>query len=476
MIKNSNFHAKRLLNFIISFVLAVVLLTSAVIPANAEVISGEGKLPFEDIKSGEWYEEGLTFCFINGIISGQENTYTFAPSGDVTRAMFAVMLARAADADTSGYKKPTFSDCKKGSWYLGAVEWTIDNGYMVGSGSKFNPDKAITREELASVMMRYMLANGHFVTVPTDILDGYSDVNKISSWALDSVKYSVAAGLISSTSTSNKLVSPTATLTRAQAARIFMVLMQNYIYADCVHDFVDPSCTEKGYCTKCGLYNTLALGHRCEELACNKGGTCTVCQEFVEPDPTLHVYADATCDTPETCTVCFGTRGDALGHRYSSGVCKRCGDCPFDNVINAMAPEKVIVDNLFFDNGHSYTVKIINDSANAKVIFQLAHEFPSGDSELLRLKLNRTLTTCNFTYSYTSVATGKMFTCSGKYDPAEYSKKYNLTLAKYTGLDSNATIAVKNIKTLTEDLLKMADVLLDDLCGHSVADLGYKKY
>ena len=44
------------------------------------------------------------------------------------------------------------------------------------------------------------------------------------------------------------------------------------------------------------------------------------------PDPgCAHVYADADCVIPKTCTLCGATRGSALGHDYTEGICSRCG-------------------------------------------------------------------------------------------------------------------------------------------------------
>ncbi len=43
------------------------------------------------------------------------------------------------------------------------------------------------------------------------------------------------------------------------------------------------------------------------------------------PPDCIHVYANADCDSPKTCTLCGATRGNALGHDYLEGVCSRCG-------------------------------------------------------------------------------------------------------------------------------------------------------
>ena len=42
------------------------------------------------------------------------------------------------------------------------------------------------------------------------------------------------------------------------------------------------------------------------------------------PPECVHVYKDADCQTPKTCTLCGTTRGNALGHDYKEGICTRC--------------------------------------------------------------------------------------------------------------------------------------------------------
>ena len=54
-----------------------------------------------------------------------------------------------------------------------------------------------------------------------------------------------------------------------------------------------------------------------------------------EPDPVqeapvycaedAHVWADATCTQPKTCTVCGKTEGEPLGHEFEDNICTRCG-------------------------------------------------------------------------------------------------------------------------------------------------------
>ena len=53
---------------------------------------------------------------------------------------------------------------------------------------------------------------------------------------------------------------------------------------------------------------------------------CQVCgKEKTEVLPARHIYQDATCTTPRTCTRCGATTGSALGHTTGLGICGNCG-------------------------------------------------------------------------------------------------------------------------------------------------------
>ena len=55
-----------------------------------------------------------------------------------------------------------FKDVKEGAWYTENIEWAKDMGLMKGTGDdKFQPDKALTRAEMATVL-RNLYENGYF--------------------------------------------------------------------------------------------------------------------------------------------------------------------------------------------------------------------------------------------------------------------------------------------------------------------------
>ncbi len=73
--------------------------------------------------------------------------------------------------------------------------------------------------------MAYARSKGYDVSGSAS-LSKYTDAGQISSWALNSIKWAVAEGLI--TGTSETTVSPVSTATRAQAAVIFKNFVEKH--------------------------------------------------------------------------------------------------------------------------------------------------------------------------------------------------------------------------------------------------------
>lgn len=76
-----------------------------------------------------------------------------------------------------------------------------------------------------------------------------------------------------------------------------------------------------------------------------------------------HVWVDATCITPKTCSNCYTTEGDMLGHDYSSAVCTRCGEID----PNALNPSEGLEFELN-DDGESYEVSGIGSCTDSFVV------------------------------------------------------------------------------------------------------------
>lgn len=161
--------------------------------------------PFTDVHSNAWYYKPVKYVYDNHLMVGVNDT-TFAPDASVTRAMIWAVLARQADATLATGEQ----------WYSGAQQWAIENGVSDG----LNPEKAITREELITMLHRYSATpKGH------DDLSHFTDTDTISPWAWDAMVWGVDVGLISGMS--DHTLAPRSGASRAQLATILMRYIEN---------------------------------------------------------------------------------------------------------------------------------------------------------------------------------------------------------------------------------------------------------
>ncbi len=178
-----------------------------------ETIEYEG---FDDVKKRDWFYDNVVFAVEQGLMKGVGND-KFNPNGDVTRGMLVTILYRNEnEPDVEDLDNP-FNDVKKRQWYTDAIIWAAENEIVNGmSKTTFEPDTAITREQIAAILYRYAKASGMDVEEyeDSDIKD-YSDYRTVSSYAKTAVKWAVGAGIINGM---DGKLAPTATATRAQLA------------------------------------------------------------------------------------------------------------------------------------------------------------------------------------------------------------------------------------------------------------------
>ena len=169
---------------------------------------------FTDADTKAWYHDGVHFCVENGYMQGVSAT-AFNPAGTTTRAMIVTMLWRMEGKPVANYAM-SFKDVKADQWYTEAIRWAQSTGVVKGySAEAFGPNDPITREQMATILYRY--AKYHSIDVTnTNTLVGYTDVNKVSTWALDAMKWANAVGLVQGRSTTTLV--PEVSITRAEAA------------------------------------------------------------------------------------------------------------------------------------------------------------------------------------------------------------------------------------------------------------------
>ncbi|WP_158602419.1 Ig-like domain-containing protein [Cohnella endophytica] len=142
---------------------------------------------------------------------------TFAPGRSITRSEFAEFIARGIGLDGDRTAASRYSDVSVQNLkaaYIGAVSKAgIVEG---GSDGKFRPNAAVTREEMATMLVRAMNYVGVQTSTSSSALNAFKDKNKVSNWAKDGMSICVTAGFIKG-STANT-INPQSNATRAEAA------------------------------------------------------------------------------------------------------------------------------------------------------------------------------------------------------------------------------------------------------------------
>lgn len=159
--------------------------------------------PFTDVQ-GHWAADAIAFVTARELFQGTAPD-TFSPDAGMTRAMLLTVLARYADEDTAG----------GATWYEKSVTWAKSIG--LSDGTRLNDN--ITREQLVTILYRYAKFQGKLSGEGAG-LDGYTDADRVSEWAVDAMSWAVSVGLVKGSE--QAALDPQSNATRAQVAAIMM--------------------------------------------------------------------------------------------------------------------------------------------------------------------------------------------------------------------------------------------------------------
>ena len=179
-------------------------------------------LPFIDVHPGDWFYDPVCFVYSQGLMTGTSAT-TFEPNTPLSRAMLVAVLHRLEGSPAASVGD--FSDVAVGDWYAQAVNWAASVGVVNGfDDGTFQPNAAITREQMAAILRNFAAYKGMDVSTTGD-LSTYTDATSVSDWAKDSVTWAVGSGLIGGYEDST--LRPQGNTTRAEAA----AMLQRYLEA-----------------------------------------------------------------------------------------------------------------------------------------------------------------------------------------------------------------------------------------------------
>ena len=174
---------------------------------------------FPDVAEGHWAGDAVSFAASHELFNGMGDG-TFNPTAPMTRSMLVTVLARLDSAAGGG--TASFRDVPANAWYAESVAWAAENKLVEGDGVDFRPDDPITREQLCTILARYLDYAG--LTLPeTSTAGGFSDTASVSPWASDAVSMALRAGLL--TGKPGGLIDPQGQASRAEIA----VMLQRFV-------------------------------------------------------------------------------------------------------------------------------------------------------------------------------------------------------------------------------------------------------
>ena len=112
-------------------------------------------LLFVDVDKASWYADAVRYVYDCGLMNGTD-TDRFSPDSTASRAMIATVLWRMAGSPVVSDTLP-FADVADGTWYTESARWASVVGIVGGyRDDAFGPDDAVTREQLAAMLMRFV--------------------------------------------------------------------------------------------------------------------------------------------------------------------------------------------------------------------------------------------------------------------------------------------------------------------------------
>lgn len=183
----------------------------------------DSKVDFHDIDALPFVtKDAIRAIAAEGIVVGTEPG-KYDPQGKLTRAEFVQMMVNflnIADPTASS----TFTDVKAGAWYYKAVASAEKLGYVQGKADgSFGINDVLTREEMAVLIHRALLASGYSLQTNEQEVPAFVDEADVSAYAQNAVEALKQAKVLVADGNGN--FGPQSTVNRADAA----VLLYNFL-------------------------------------------------------------------------------------------------------------------------------------------------------------------------------------------------------------------------------------------------------
>lgn len=160
---------------------------------------------------GHWAAGAVNFVSSRGLFQGTDPG-VFSPDAPMSRAMLVTVLHRLESKPNASLY--SFADVPADSYYAEATAWAVGLGITNGDGGVFNGDGTISREQLATMLYRYVQR----IEGGKGSMGNYSwmgGADMVSGWAAEAMRWAVGSGIITG---DNGNLNPGAPATRAEVA------------------------------------------------------------------------------------------------------------------------------------------------------------------------------------------------------------------------------------------------------------------
>lgn len=180
---------------------------------------------FADVGPSHWALRAVRALAAKQVVKGMENEQ-FIPSRSMARAEFTAMLVRALRLPTGEEAAVPFGDVPADTWYAGDVAAAYAAGIVNGkSSSAFEPNAAMTRSEMAVMLMRAYRHSTVADKAANRLSVAFRDTAGLRPWAAEAIADAAGLGLLKGRS--DHTFEPAALVTRAEGAQAIYNLLSN---------------------------------------------------------------------------------------------------------------------------------------------------------------------------------------------------------------------------------------------------------
>ncbi|MEG1973110.1 MAG: S-layer homology domain-containing protein, partial [Oscillospiraceae bacterium] len=201
-----------------------IIKTPTTIPTQLDNTVVPKEVIFTDVPVDYWGYEAIRYMNAKGAAEGYEGGM-FLPNNMVTRAEFIQMIIKVFDPKieiTADFKNP-FEDVTEEDWFANSIFKANILGVFFGSGASAEPNKQITKQEMAVLICRMAEKQGKVFSQKIQV-SRFNDEADIAKWAYMPIMEMQAAGIISG---DNGNFAPNNNATRAMAAQMLYKAMNN---------------------------------------------------------------------------------------------------------------------------------------------------------------------------------------------------------------------------------------------------------